>query len=517
MPNWLHNAVFYEIYPQSFQDTNGDGIGDFQGIIDHLDDIADLGCNALWLNPCFSSPFRDAGYDVSDYCLAAPRYGTNQDLKRLFEQAHRRNMHVLLDLVPGHTSLEHKWFQQSMRTQLNAYTGRYIWTDSVWRTEEPIRNINSYLKGICQRDASCAVNFFSIQPALNYGFAKPDKPWQSAMDSPEALATRQAIKDVMAFWLDMGCDGFRVDMAASLIKGDGCEEGIRQLWQDFRAFLDERYPQAALISEWGDPGAALNAGFHMDFLLHFGPSHYLDLFRTEQPYFSRKGQGDIRAFVDTYRQYQRQTRGKGYICIPSGNHDMVRMRHFLDEEEMKIAFVFLLTMPGAPFVYYGDEIGMRYLENVPSVEGGFYRTGSRTPMQWDHTLNAGFSAAKADQLLHPLDPDVQRPTVADQRADAHSLRSEIQRLITLRLAHPALLADGTVDFVYAEANAYPFAYIREAEGERLLVCLNPSGQAVCCPLPFTGALLYTLGETTVLEEGRLSMPAASAAVFQLNS
>ena len=141
MAEWLKDAVFYEIYPQSFQDTNADGIGDFQGIIDRLDYIKELGCNAIWMNPCFESPFGDAGYDVSDYYTAAPRYGTNGDLKRLFDEVHKRGMHILLDLVPGHTSVEHPWFKESLKAQKNPYTDRYIWTDNIWEQPEGIASI----------------------------------------------------------------------------------------------------------------------------------------------------------------------------------------------------------------------------------------------------------------------------------------------------------------------------------------------------------------------------------------
>ena len=130
-PEWLDNAVFYEIYPQSFRDTNADGIGDINGIIEKLDYIQDLGCNAIWINPCFQSPFGDAGYDVEDYYTVAPRYGTNGDLKRLFDEVHKRGMHILLDLVPGHTSVEHPWFKESLKAQKNPYTDRYIWTDNI--------------------------------------------------------------------------------------------------------------------------------------------------------------------------------------------------------------------------------------------------------------------------------------------------------------------------------------------------------------------------------------------------
>ncbi len=158
------------------------------------------------------------------------------------------------------------------------------------------------------------------------------------------------------------------------------------MWQDMREFLDKTYPNAVMISEWGEPDKSLLGGFHMDFLLHFGPSHYLDLFRCEHPYFSREGKGDVSSFVDTYMKNYRLTKGKGMICIPSGNHDMERIRKYLDLKEMKMAYAFLFSMPGVPFLYYGDEIGMRHL-NLTSVEGGYNRTGARTPMQWNHEKN----------------------------------------------------------------------------------------------------------------------------------
>ena len=251
MSTWLDDAVFYEIYPQSFNDTNDDGIGDLQGIIEKLDYVRELGANALWLNPCFASPFGDAGYDVADYCRVAPRYGSNEDLERLFAEAHARDMHVLLDLVPGHTSIEHPWFKESCRAEPNEFSGRYVWTDDVWTPVGDVPGVNGVLRGIAERNGAVAVNFFAFQPALNYGFYRVTEPWQSAMDSPEALATRQAMKDVMAFWLDRGCDGFRVDMAGSLVKDDPEQEGTIALWQDMRAFLDAHYPNAVLISPSG--------------------------------------------------------------------------------------------------------------------------------------------------------------------------------------------------------------------------------------------------------------------------
>ncbi|MCM1231847.1 MAG: alpha-amylase family glycosyl hydrolase, partial [Ruminococcus flavefaciens] len=193
-PGWLDNSVFYEIYPQSFKDSNADGIGDFQGIISKLDYIAELGCDAIWLNPCFESPFGDAGYDVSNYYKTASRYGTNEDLRRLFDEVHKRGMHILLDLVPGHTSIEHEWFKQSMRPERNKYTDRYVWTDCIWKTPDGYAS----LRGISDRDGSCAVNFFSTQPALNYGYymPDPDEPWQQSVHDAGPQETIRAIIDV---------------------------------------------------------------------------------------------------------------------------------------------------------------------------------------------------------------------------------------------------------------------------------------------------------------------------------
>ena len=148
-----------------------------------------------------------------------------------------------------------------------------------------------------------------------------------------------------------------------------------KLWQDFRAFLDREYPHCAMVSEWGVPAKSIEGGFHMDFMLHFGPPAYTSLFRSEHPFFSREGKGDIRIFLDAYLADLSSTHGKGLICIPSGNHDMPRLARGRDMRDLKICFAFLLTMPGAPFLYYGDEIGMRYLAGLPSVEGGYFRTG----------------------------------------------------------------------------------------------------------------------------------------------
>lgn len=516
MAKWLDDALFYEIYPQSFNDTNADGIGDIPGIIEKLDYIKELGCNALWINPCFLSPFMDAGYDVQDYYTVAPRYGTNEDLKRLFDTAHEKDMHILLDLVPGHTSVYHKWFIESMKPERNEYSDRYIWTNTVWESPENM----GCLSGISQRDGTVALNFFSGQPALNYGFYKVTKPWQQSMNDEGPKATLEEMKNIMRFWLKMGCDGFRVDMAGSLVKQDEESRGIIALWQNVRAFLDEEFPQAAMISEWGEPDKSLQGGFHMDFLLHFGPSHYNDLFRCEHPYFSKEGKGDVSAFVQKYLENYEKSEKKGLICIPSGNHDMDRLARSLSPEEMKIAFAFLLSMPGAPFIYYGDEIGMRYIENITSVEGGYNRTGSRSPMQWDNGVNAGFSTAPAEKLYIKQDDDPDRPTVQKQMADENSLYHEIKKLIKVRQEHPALWNKGEITFVYAEENSYPFAYVRtnhpDDPSEKVLVVINPSNQDTFFESELElKEIIYSYGTPAYARNGKIVVPGASASFIKL--
>ena len=512
-PKWLKDAVFYEIYPQSFQDSNDDGIGDLQGIIRRLDYVAELGCNALWINPCFDSPFMDAGYDVRDYKLVASRYGTNDDLVRLFDEAHARGIHVLLDLVPGHTSDQHPWFKESAKADPNEYSGRYIWTDDAfWGMEG-----RPYIAGMTERAGAYMLNFFASQPALNYGWLDPYKPWMSAVDSPEALATREAIKDVMRFWLDLGCDGFRVDMADSLVKNDdGCKSATCAIWRDIRTMMDGGYPEAALVSEWSNPAQALcQAGFHADFYLdhHFnGYNTLLRDYETEggdHSYFLKDSGGDLRRFLGDYLPKYGESREHGYISLITCNHDTPRPARTLSDAELKLAYAFILTMPGVPFIYYGDEIGMRYLD-VRTKEGGYARTGSRTPMQWSRGANRGFSGAPSEQLYLPQDPAEDAPCVEEQLSDANSLLSEVKRLTALRHAHEDLQADAPFEVVNDDEDAAPFVYRRGG----MVLAVNPSSREK----RFEDGLLsgrklaYRIGEP-VLADCCLTMPGQSFAVL----
>ena len=490
IPSWINSAVFYEIYPQSFYDSNSDGIGDIQGVIEKLDYIKGLGCNAIWLNPCFESPFYDAGYDVSDYYKVASRYGTNADLKRLFQKAHKLGIKVCLDLVPGHTSIEHKWFQKSAQAAQNEYSNRYIWTDNVWNGDTA--NMPA-VNGYGDRDGRYITNFFWSQPALNYGFAKPDKDkkWQLPTNHPDVLETRQQLKNIIRFWLDMGADGYRVDMASSLVKNDADWKQTTLLWQDIRKMMQKDYPEAVLISEWGNPKCAVKAGFHVDFMLHFADPAYTALFRQEaerdcfgvgtehgNSIFDAAGKGDITVFTDSFTKHYQSLRGKGFIAIPSGNHDISRLSVNRSVEELKVAMAFLMTQPGVPFIYYGDEIGMRYLTDLPSKEGGYGRTGSRTPMQWSNNKNKGFSAARASKLYLPLDDSKEAPTVASQLKEDNSLLNTVKRLIQLRKSSPAFSADGGFELLFAKKNKFPFVYMRKKGRDKFVVALNPTNNDV---------------------------------------
>ena len=505
MPAWLKDAVFYEIYPQSFKDTNGDGIGDIEGIIEKLDYVTSLGCNALWINPCFDSPFKDAGYDVRDYKKVAPRYGTNEDLYRLFAEAHKRGIHVLLDLVPGHTSEEHEWFLESKKADRNQYSDRYVWTGSAFQGIGG----HPYIGGEADRDGCYMLNFFKCQPALNYGFLTRTEDWQMAPDEPACIETREAMKDIMRFWLDKGCDGFRVDMADSLVKEDDENKSATgAIWKEVREMLDNDYPEAALISEWSNPLLALKYGFHADFYLDHHGNGYNTLIRdNETPggdhsFLKKDGNGDIIRFLNDYLPKYDKTSDVGYISFITCNHDTPRPRRTLSYEELKVAYAMFLTLPGVPFIYYGDEIGMRYLEDVHTKEGGYARTGSRTPMQWDNSANKGFSTAPADRLYLPVDPADDAPTVADQEKDPSSLLNTVKALTALRHNEPDLKADAEFEVVYAEKDEFPFVFKRG----NLIIGVNPSEKKASATLPRKMEKVFEIGNVHLSDASLIMEP-----------
>lgn len=474
MPKWLKDAIFYEIYPQSFYDSNGDGIGDIRGIIEKIDYVKQLGCNAIWLNPVYDSPFKDAGYDVRNYKKVAARYGTNEDMAELIQVAHKKKMRIIMDLVPGHTSDTHSWFKQAKQAKKNKFSNRYIFTDCVWNAPPEYR----MMCGLCERDGNYMVNYFSSQPALNYGFAEiTDPKWQLPVDHPDCQATVSALKDIMKFWLDQGADGFRVDMADSLVKNDDTKEATAAIWADIRKMLDSEYPEAVLVAEWCNPPVAINkGGFHCDFYLDHIGNGYNALFRGgswgDKAFFKKNGEGNIRTFIDEYLPAYNETKDNGYISLTTCNHDTPRMTAYLDEDAIKIAYATIFTLPGVPFLYYGDEIGMRYLKDLTSVEGGYSRTGSRSPMQWNKNKNFGFS--QSDTTYIPVDSDEKAPTVENQRRKKGSIYKVVKDILKLRKKNKELSADGDFEVLYAEENSFPFVYKRG----NFVIFVNPLDRLV---------------------------------------
>ena len=510
MPDWAKNAVFYQIYPQTFCDSDGDGIGDIQGIISKLDYVKSLGVDAIWFNPFFDSPFYDAGYDIRDYYKIAPRYGTNDDAKQLFEEAHKRGMHVIFE-----------------------FAGQFV-------------------KGYGQRNGQFMRNFFWCQPALNFGFANPDpnQKWQLPTNHPDVLAMREDLKNVLRFWMDMGADGFRADMAGALVKTrhvrgneqffNTNENETKLFWREIRQLLEKEYPRGFMVAEWSYPADALDNCFHVDFFHWF--KGYNDLFQKESwrilngvseghSYFDTEGKGTVTDFLKSYMDQYERTVGKGYISLPLGNHDNARLGNKRTDKELEIIYAFGFTMPGVPFLYYGNEIGMRQLpKDWPQVEGAYQpRNGARTPMQWSSDKNLGFSSGDAANLYLPVDPAADAPNVAAQEKNPNSLLNKTRRLIALRHSEPALANYAEFVPVYPSQDApdpYPFVYARAAGNNVVLVMLNPRAKASDATfninVKFSGTKLLA-GDAFKIEHNKKSgnmtihMPATSYAVVKLQN
>ena len=526
-PAWLQKAVFYQVYPQSYYDSNGDGVGDLPGITAKLEYIASVGCNTIWINPMFESPFGDAGYDIADFYKVAPRYGTNDDFKRLCGQAHQRGLRVCLDLVAGHTSVLSHWFQESALDWPNQYSNWYIWTPA----GQNVSGSQPY-PGQDRRAERYLPNFFHFQPALNYGYANPKAPWQLPTTHPACVRVREELENIMKFWLDAGADGFRVDLAASLIRNDPDHQAIKALWNCYRSWLDQEYPDAVLISEWSNPAISVPAGFHVDFLLQFGEPAYAFLLgpksqvegegRKPPAFFERAGGGNIQDFLDNYLKHYTASKSRGYISLPTSNHDMPRPTWGRNTQEVRTIFAMLLTMPGVPCIYYGDEIGMRFLPDSPNKEGGLLdniqRCGSRTPMQWSQEVNAGFSTAPSENLYLPIDPSASRPDVASQENDPASLLNFTRTLLKLRREQPALASTADFQPVYAEKNEYPFVYLRAGNGQRIIVSINPASKPCTVNLAELiklGSLRPLLTEDAIFSNGCLEMDPISFGIFAI--
>ncbi|MBR5735202.1 MAG: alpha-amylase [Bacteroidales bacterium] len=538
-PSWLGDAVFYQIYPSSYQDSDGNGIGDIPGIISRLDYIKSIGVTAIWLNPVYVSGWTDGGYDVIDFYRVDKRFGTNSDLMELIRQAHSRGIKVVMDLVAGHSSDQCEWFLQSKEAPDLRYSDYYIWPS--FKPEGVTGAGASLLSKFVATDAPRGPfyikNFYDTQPALNFGFADPDPehPWEQAVDAPGPMAMRRELKNIISFWMDKGVDGFRVDMAASLVKNDPDKSATIKLWKDdLMKWFGKEYPEGVLIAEWFNPEQSIEAGFDLDFFCHDGRYNYSTLFfygrrgfgpnaTTTIPYFDEAGAGSLKEWYDLYTYQYDAVKGKGYVCMPTGNHDFNRVctEGRTNPEDLKVAMTFFLTMPGVPFIYYGDEIGLKQNPAAPSTDGSGFRAGCRIPMLWNATANAGFSTASVDKIYIPQDPDPNRMTVEKAEADPNSLLHYVRAMLRLRKEVPALGADASWKLVSSLEQPYPMVYERKQGNERCYVVLNPSAKAVTVTLPSESTKPVLIGgnykKCTYRQTGKgdvISISPVSAAIYK---
>ncbi|MEP6948720.1 MAG: alpha-amylase family glycosyl hydrolase [Ginsengibacter sp.] len=527
---WLDTAVFYQVYPSSFQDSDGDGIGDLKGIESRLDYIQSLGINAIWLNPVFKSGFKDGGYDVIDFYQVDPRFGTNTELVQLANEIHKRGMHLVLDLVAGHSSNQSAWFRQSMEADTNLeYSNYYIWP-KFKPGDLSAQDASHWVDTIAPRGKYYIKNYYNIQPALNYGYAHPDPhhPWEQSVEAPGPRAVRHELQNIITFWLDKGVDGFRVDLAASLVKNDPDKSVTIALWKGITAWFKHSYPEGVLIAEWFNPKQSIAAGFDIDFLR---PGKLISPYERGQKsdakiYFAKAGEGSVGDWETYFEDQYRSTLNKGYVSLPTGNHDSPRMRNEerKDASELKVLLTFLLTQPGIPFIYYGDEIGMRYIPNSPDIEGSRNRSGTRTPMQWDDSKNAGFSTAPTEKIYIPQDTDQNRPTVYKEEKASNSQLNYVRSLLKLRASSSALGNDGDWKLLSDTSHPYPMVYMRSNDHEKYIIAVNPSAKSVTANInsPKSASNTYILGtnEKCIYKKGKetdvIKLPPVSAAIFKLD-
>ena len=486
---WWRDGVVYQIYPRSFADSNNDGIGDLPGILGRLDYLQSLGIDAIWLSPFYPSPDKDFGYDVSDFTAVDPRFGTLDDFDALVAATHQSGIRVVLDLVLNHTSDQHAWFQESRRSKDSPRRDWYIWRDqpnnwqaafggSAWEFDPPTGQY--YLH-----------SFTKEQPDLN---------WRNPQ-------LRQAMLNVFRFWLERGVDGFRLDVFNAYFKDAGFRNnpaklGLRSfdrqhhlydmdqpemtpLLNEVRRLLDE-YPERYAVGEtylatpekiiaYCGPDK-LHAAFSFDFT-----SSNL-VFPWQAAWVRQK----------ILAREARFNAAQVWPTTVMGNHDLPRpaSRYCRGEDDSQAfnAMALLLTLPGTPFLYYGDEIGMRDISlkrnEILDPPGKKYwpvykgRDGCRSPMQWDASVNAGFSTARP---WLPLHPNYTQRNVLTQSQDPQSLYQFTQKLLALRKSHPALCR-GELAFLSGVPSSV-LAFVRQTPEQSILVALNFSGSALNYALP----------------------------------
>jgi len=424
----FRNMIAYEIYPTSFYDGNNDGVGDLKGISSKLEYIHKMGFNAIWLNPFYLSPFKDGGYDVEDFFNVDPRFGNIVDFKRLIKKAHRLDIRVIIDLIAGHASVKNPDFIKSAEAQRNENSDLFIWNDNPWNRG------NGFISGMFDRHGCYMVNFFAHQPAFNYGFNKIDDPsYQMSYRDKRTFKAREYMLKVIRYWLDLGTDGFRVDMADSLVKNDDDKSATIEVWKWMFSKIRKKYPDAFFVSEWSDPEKSFQAGFDADFVLDHWDNFYHRLFRSDpstRGISVINGNNDVKLVIeDMKKRFETAEKTGSYLSLISGNHDTWRIANYLSFEQLKMFYMFIFCMPGIPFVLYGDEIEMKTV-HISSKDGGYQRTGTRLPMIWnDEEPCHGFTFCNEPYL--PFYPE-NAVSVKKAIKDKNSLYQFISKLILLR-------------------------------------------------------------------------------------
>ncbi len=476
---WWQRGVIYQIYPRSFQDSNGDGVGDLGGILQRLEYCAGLGIDALWLSPIYPSPMADFGYDVSNYTDIHPLFGTLQQFDTLAAQMRQRGLKLILDYVPNHTSDQHPWFKESRTSRESAKRDWYLWRDPAPDGGPPNNWLSQFGGSAWEWDPDSGQYYY-------HAFLKeqPDLNWRN----PEV---RAAMFDVLRFWMRRGVDGFRVDVLWHLIKDDQWRDNppnpdyqpgdrphlsqiplyntdrpeVQELVIQMRSVVDE-FPERVLIGEIYLPLERLVAyygtrldGVHLPFNFH--------LLQTEW---------NARSIASLIEQYERALPVGGWPNWVLGNHDNPRVATRVGTLQARVAAMLLLTLRGTPTMYYGDEIGMTntdvppekiqdpFEKNVPGI--GVGRDPSRTPMQWTGDANAGFSTSEP---WLPLADNYPVINVQSEDADPQSLLVLYRNLLKLRRNHPALV-DGGYEPVTLSDDL--LLYIRRSPYGSLLVVLN---------------------------------------------
>jgi maltose alpha-D-glucosyltransferase/alpha-amylase len=489
---WYKDAIIYQVHVRTFRDSNDDGIGDFRGLAEKLDYLQELGINALWLMPFFPSPLRDDGYDISDYRSVHASYGTLDDFKKFLVAAHERGIRVIVEMVLNHTSDQHPWFQESRSSQDNPRRDWYVWSDTDTRYRGVrIIFLDTEMSNWARDPTSKSYywhRFFSHQPDLNY-------------DNP---AVREEMWSVMQFWLDMGVDGFRLDAVPYLVEREGtsCENlpETHAVLKELRSKLDQHYPGRMLLAEANQWPADLRPyfgdgdEFHMAFHFPIMPRMFMGLkLEDRKPiidilqrtpaipdacqwclFLRNHDELTLEMVTDMERDYMYDSyAGDKAMRLNLGIRR--RLAPLLDNDRRRVELMtgMLMSLPGTPIIYYGDEIGMG--DNVHLGD----RNGVRTPMQWDGGWNAGFSAADPENLYSPL---ILNPVygytavnVYSQKRSGHSLLAWTKRIISARKS-TQVFGRGSIEFLHP-ANHRVLAYVRQLKNETVLVVNNLSSSA----------------------------------------